>query len=99
MGAFAQTADKGGVDCIDIKKLLLKKKLSPFAKHSTLEYPNTQVVKDGAPAHSCRYNLKVSSFWSIAKLLWPRNFCNLNTNQAHIVLYKAIHEQKRCFYI
>ena len=51
-GALVQEAKKGGIDWYRYQKLILIRKLIPFAKEYMVDRPNTIVHEDKAPSHA-----------------------------------------------
>lgn len=54
-GKLERKASRGGIDWYRYYKVILEKKLLPFAKKCKLARPNTIVQEDNAPAHAHKH--------------------------------------------
>lgn len=77
-GKLVRKATRGGIDWYRYYKVILQKKLLPFAKRCKLSRPGIIVQEDNAPSHAHKHQGKVYQLWNIIKLLWPSNSPDLN---------------------
>lgn len=68
----------GGIDWYRYMKLILEKKLLPFALECKEDRPNTIVQEDNATPHAYHYQQEVYNTWGVQRLLWPPNSPDLN---------------------
>jgi hypothetical protein len=77
-GKLERTASRGGIDWYRYWKVILEKKLLPFAKRCKLARPGTIVQEDNAPAHSHHHQATIYNLWEVMRLIWPANSPDLN---------------------
>ena len=77
-GKLERKASRGGIDWYRYYKVILEKKLLPFAQQCKQSRPGTIVQEDNAPAHAHKHQGKVYNFWQVIQLLWPANSPDLN---------------------
>ena len=71
-------ASRGGIDWYRYYKVILEKKLLPFAKKCKETLLGIIVQEDNASPHIYHYQATVYNLWEIVKLLWPSNSPDLN---------------------
>jgi hypothetical protein len=69
---------KGGIDWYRYHRVILEKKLIPFAKECQKDRPKTIIQDDNASAHRHWYHEHMFDIWKVEKLLWPPNSPDLN---------------------
>jgi hypothetical protein len=77
-GKLERKACRGGIDWYRYWRVILEKKLLPFAKRCKLARPGTIVQEDNAPAHTHHHQAIIYNLWEIMKLIWPANSPDLN---------------------
>ncbi len=77
-GKLERKASKGGIDWYRYYKVILDKKLLPFAKKCAINRPNTIVQEDNAAPHAHQHQAKIYNLWKIMRLIWPSNSPDLN---------------------
>ena len=78
-GKLERKASRGGIDWYRYYKVILEKKLLPFAKKCKETLPGIIVQEDNASPHIHHHQATVYNLWEIVKLLWPSNSPDLNT--------------------
>ena len=69
---------RGGIDWYRYSKLILRKKLLPFAKECQKDRLGTIVQEDGATPHISPHNLALFREFGLERLDWPGNSPDLN---------------------
>jgi hypothetical protein len=77
-GKFVQNAKAGGIDWYRYRRVILLKKLIPFAKECAKERPKTVVQEDNASAHAHPAQAEIYKIFDVQRLLWPGNSPDLN---------------------
>src|SRR2546421_1851862 len=77
-GKLVRNAKAGGVDWYRYGRVILMKKLIPFAKEFAKERSKTLVQEDNAPSHAHKTQEEIYSIFGVQRLLWPGNSPDLN---------------------
>jgi len=77
-GKMERRAKKGGIDWYRYWKIILEKKLLPFAFRCKNLDGDTLVQEDRASSYRYHNQPRIFDFWGIKKIFWPGNFLDLN---------------------
>ena len=75
---LVRNAKAGGIDWYCYGRVILLKKLIPFAKECAKERPNTIVQEDNAPSHAHQAQAEIYKIFDVQRVLWLGNSPDLN---------------------